>query len=151
MDINFTQEQFKTLLKLIYMGHWMLTAHSNKPDKVMDSLASHIYSFAKSAGVGNLVEHDPTDGLIYPSRQLEDLMTEAIHDYDNETFWDELIDRLADRDFLAKYGEQAIQKMSIEEKFTKFQDFKERYGEEFEAHGIERIVIGDSKSQQVAE
>jgi hypothetical protein len=47
---------------------------------------------------------------------------------------------------LAKYGEEAIQKMSFEERFTKFQEFEERYDEEFEDHGIERIVIGDSKS-----
>ena len=146
MDINFTPQQFKTLLRLIYLGRWMLTAHSNKPDKVIDSLASHIYSFAKSAGVDNLVELEREDGLIYPTREFEDRMTEPIRDYDNETFWEELIDRLASRDFLAKYGEQAIQKMSMEERFTNFQEFEDRYGEEFEDHGIERIAISDSKT-----
>ena len=146
MDINFTQEQFKTLLKLIYMGHWMLTAHDDKPDKVIDALTSHIYSFAKSSGVNTLVELDPDNGRFYGTRQFEELMSEYIDDYDNQTFWDELIERLANRDFLAKYGEEAIQKMSMEERFTNFQEFEDRYGEEFEDHGIERIAISDSKT-----
>ena len=73
-------------------------------------------------------------------------MSQYIDDYDNQTFWEELIERLANRDFLAKYGEEAIQKMSFEERFTKFQEFEERYDEEFEDHGIERIVISDSNT-----
>jgi len=123
----------------------MLTAHREKPDEVIDAVASHIYSFAKSAGVESFVEADADNGQFYPTRQLEDLMTESIRDYDDQTFWEELIDRLTSRDFLAKYGEQAINKMTLKERFANTWEFEERYNEEFADHGLQRITIDDSK------
>ena len=144
MNINLTPDQFKTLMNLIYMGHWMLTAHKEKPDKVIDAVASHIYSLAKSAGVESLVDADADNGRFYPTRQFEDLMDESLCDYDDQTFWDELIDRLASRDFLVKYGETAIKNMTLEERLTKIGEFEEQYNEEFADHGLERIAIDDS-------
>ena len=145
MNINLTPDQYRTLVKLIYMGHWMLTAHKDTPDDVIDAAASHIYSFAKSAGVESLFEADADNGKFYSTRAFEDLMSESIRDYDDQAFWDELIDRLTSRDFLAKYGEKAINKMTVEERFAKMGEFEERYDEEFADHGLERIAIDDSK------
>jgi hypothetical protein len=63
--------------------------------------------------------------------------------YDNETFWAELIERLSDRDLVAKHGKSAREQMTIEERFTKLEEFETRYDEEFETHGIERLTIKD--------
>jgi len=145
MNINITPDHFKTLVRLIYTGHWMLTAHKETPDEVIDTVASHIYSFAKSAGVESLVEADADNGRFYPTRQFEDLMDEFLRDYDDQTFWDELIDRLASRDFLVQYGEKAINKMTPIERLTKMEEFEERYNEEFADHGLERVAIDDGK------
>ena len=72
-------------------------------------------------------------------------MDESLCDYDDQTFRDELIDRLASRDFLVKDGETAIKNMTLEERLTKIGEFEEQYNEEFADHGLERIAIDDSK------
>jgi hypothetical protein len=61
--------------------------------------------------------------------------------YDNETFWAELIERLSQRDLVAKHGQSACEKMTIEERFANLEEFETRYDEEFEARGIERLTI----------
>ena len=61
--------------------------------------------------------------------------------YDNETFWAELIERLTERDLVAKHGQSTCEKMTIEERFTNVAEFETRYDEEFETHGIERLTI----------
>ncbi|MEA2005081.1 MAG: hypothetical protein U9O50_02260 [Acidobacteriota bacterium] len=56
-------------------------------------------------------------------------------------FWDELIDRFAKRDFINKYGQEAIRKMDLEERFGKLQPFINKYEREFEKYGIENLII----------
>jgi hypothetical protein len=141
MNISLTPEQYKTLLLITYLGNWLVNAHKIEPDKTFDDLAKYIYSFATSFGITGLVESSPDDGVSYPTRQFEDLAEEYLSDYDNHTFWDELIDRLVERDFVAKYGEEAIEKMTLEEQFSNRDEFEERYAEEFEEYGLDRVTI----------
>ena len=141
MNISLTPEQYKTLLLTTYLGNWMVNAHQVETDKTFDTLASHVYSHAKSFGFADLVELDADNGKYFPTRELEDLAAEYIDAYDNETFWDELIDRLSERDFVAKHSQQVREKMTVEERFTNLEEFEERYDEEFEKHGVERLTI----------
>ena len=48
----------------------------------------------------------------------EDLAAERMGAYDNETFWAELIERLSERDLVAKHGQSASEKMTIEERLN---------------------------------
>ena len=143
MNISLTAKQYKTLLLTTYLGHWVINAHRIKPDKAFDELASHVYSYAKSFDLPDLVERDADSGKYFPTRQFEDLASEYIDAYDNETFWDELIDRLSERDLAAKHSQEAREKMTMEERFTHLEKFETRYDEEFEKYGIERLTIKD--------
>jgi hypothetical protein len=141
MNISLTPEQYKTLLLATYLGNWMVNSHQVETDKTFDTLASHVYSYAESFGLVGLVELDADNGQYYPTRELEELAAEYIDAYDNETFWDELIERLSQRDLDAKYGQDASEKMTVEDRFTKLEEFEARYDEEFEKHGVELLTI----------
>ena len=143
MNISMTPEQYKTLLLTTYLGNWMVNSHQVETDKTFEGLASHVYSYAESFGVAGLVELDTDDGQYYPTRELEELAAEHMAAYDNETFWAELIERLSERDLVAKHGQDASEKMSVDERFTKLEEFETRYDEEFETYGIERLTIKD--------
>ena len=62
-------------------------------------------------------------------------------EYEYEVLWEDLADRLARRDFIRKYGEDSIKKMDRKERFEKEEPFVEKYEQEFEEYGIERIDI----------
>jgi hypothetical protein len=143
MNISLTPEQYKTLLVTTYLGNWMVNSHQVETDKTFDTLASHVYSYAESFGFAGLVELDSDNGQYYPTRVLDDLVAEYLDTYDNETFWDELVDRLAERDLLAKHGQDVVKKMTVEERFTALEEFETRYAEEVEKHGVERLTIKD--------
>jgi len=141
MNISMTPEQYKTLLLTTYLGNWMVNSHQVEREQTFEGVASHVYSYADSFGVIGLVEKDPDDGTYYPTRELEELAAEHMDAYDNETFWAELIERLSQRDLVAKHGHSACEKMTIEERFANLEEFETRYDEEFEARGIERLTI----------
>jgi hypothetical protein len=148
-SVEFTQKQFKTLLKLAYLGNWM--ANANRDGSVHDPhkeeyevLEDYLFSFAKKFGLDEWVDDEEADkGKYYPTRQFEEGIEEEgiIDDYDNESFWDELIDRLADRDCFRVYSKEQLEKISHRERVDKLYEFRDTWGAEFEKHGIKRLAI----------
>ncbi|MBI4699456.1 MAG: hypothetical protein HY758_11300 [Nitrospirae bacterium] len=144
MHIEFTKEQFKDLLRLVYLGNWMV--NSIRIDDVVgkyNDLTNHIYSHAKDAGLEDYVDHDETAKKYCPGTRLEEdnEVEKYLDEYNDENFWDELIHRLSARDVIEKYGEDLSKKVTFEELLKKEQPFIDKYAEEFEKNGIKNLVI----------
>lgn len=145
MKINFTKKEFEVLLNVVYMADWVIDAHQegdNDETKQYRDLEQKIFSYAKEFGLEKYVQWEAKFQNFFPTRELEDgNAREFIEQFEDDTFWDELTDRLAKRDFIRKYGEEAISKMDVRERFEKFDEFEEKYLLEFEENGIENIKI----------
>lgn len=141
MEIKFTKEQYKNLIKLVYLGNWMANAiRTDDRIREFDDLEQYIYSCCKDSAIQKYIEYDNKLKKFFVREELEEI-DQYIDDYDDYNFWDELIFRLARRDLLKEYGENAVRKMSWEELLEKEAPFLEKYGEEFEKYGIERLEI----------
>ncbi len=145
MKIEFTPEQYETLLKSIAISSWMINAF-NEGDEESNSYAEleqYILSLAKDFGKQEFVDYDAADDVYFPTRKFEDQtdIFDIISDYDNELFWDELIHRMARRDFLQEHGETGVAGMAIEERIEKEAPFITKYEEIFTNQGLENIEI----------
>ncbi|RJQ33642.1 hypothetical protein C4568_04165 [Candidatus Parcubacteria bacterium] len=145
-DIPFTRDQFRKLLRIVYLGNWLVNAHrdNSKNDprlKEFDEIEEYIFSQAHRFGFKTLVERDKDDERWLPTRALEESLEDEIDSYDDETFWEEMFYRLADRDFFRSYGEADIRKMSLMERFEKEQPFRDKWADEIDTYGLERIDI----------
>jgi hypothetical protein len=148
MEIKLTKEQYKNLLKLIYLGNWMVNAIRSGADgdeqiEKYNDIEQHIFSFAKDAGLEKYIEFDEKYNKFFPTIEFEEdpEIEKYRQDYDDEIFWQELADRLGTRDFIREYGEEVIEKMDQEERFIKLQEFIVKYEEEFEKNGIENLEV----------
>jgi len=142
MKINFTKKQYEDLVKLIYLGTWMVNAH--RTDDIVEKyedLEQYLRSFYKDFDMEKYIEFDKKLNKFFPTREFEEDtdVEQYIDEYNNDIFWEELIDRLARRDFIRAYGEENLLKMTWEERFEKEQPFIDKYDEEFEKYGIERL------------
>jgi hypothetical protein len=79
-----------------------------------------------------------------PTRRYEDTRSimKIIQAFENDTFWDELIDRLAERDAIRYTGEREFKKMKPIDRIMLVEKYREKYTEEFEKHDLERVSIG---------
>jgi len=145
MTIPFTKAEYRALLDLVYLGEWMLTAHDQESDPDKERyrvLSQKIYSHAKAMGCESLVEADREDGKHFPTRKYEDSgIRDVIDDYDNKSFWEELIHRLTDRDLALLAPHLVDQFPRSEEYWTAIGELGERYSEEFAAHGLTRVKV----------
>lgn len=144
MKINFTKKQYEDLVKLVYLGTWMVNAHRTD-DRVekYEELEQYILSFYKDFGMENFILFDEELKRFFPTKEFEEEtdVEQYKDEYNNDIFWEELIDRLARRDFIRAYGEENLLKMTWEERFEKEQPFIDKYDEEFEKNGIENLDI----------
>lgn len=145
MTVEFSKSQFETLLKLIYLAHWMANGVKIADDRLVsvDDLEQYVYACAQQNGLSDWVEYDDLAKLFLASQSLEEnIEIQQIKDeYNEEIFWSELIQRLAARDFINRYGEEALVKMNATEQKEKKSDLLKKYAKEFEENGIENLNV----------
>ncbi|MBU4480249.1 hypothetical protein KKG48_02290 [Patescibacteria group bacterium] len=145
MKIDFTKKQYDKLLKAVYLGCWMANAHrTNDRDDEFDDLESYVFSFAKKFGLEKYLDDENADEKkFFPTRYFEEEteVQKIKEEYDEDTFWDELIERLADSDFYKVYSKAEIKKMSREEYFEKFYEIHDKIAEKINADGLDALKL----------
>lgn len=149
IKIEFTKERFFALLKVVYLGNWMANANrdgsaENPQKEEYEAIEDYIFSFTKQCGLDEYVDdEDAGDGKFFPTRKFEEEtdVHEIHEEYDEETFWDELINRLGERDFHRYYSKDEILKMSQHKRFEKLYKFIDKWADEINENGIERLDI----------
>jgi len=144
MNLKLTRKQLDSLVKLVYLGNWL--ANSWRTDDVMkefDEIESLVLEAAEENGLGKYVDHLEESGRdeALPSAELEEETEEIVDLYNDSTFWDQLIYRMADRDYARLYGEEALEALFSAEGMEKEQPLIEKYEKEFYDHGLDRLVI----------
>ncbi len=149
MNLELSLEQYETLLKLVYMGDWVISTlqaqeraeDDSDNDSRFAEVVRHVFNQAESIGLGNIVQIDQNNGEPYLTREFEEEsgLVDILEDYEDEVFWQALIERLAHRDFLRHFGESSISEMAIEERIEKETPFHDKWANEFHENGIENL------------
>lgn len=146
MKINVTKKEYQTLLDMLYLSDWILHAHSeekNEETKSYKEFEQKILSLANEFGMENAVEYNEKSGEYFLNKEFiqNNSVRKHVENFENATFWEELIERLARRDFINKYGENAIMQMPISERFEKEILFHKAYHKEFGDNGLENVKV----------
>lgn len=152
MKIDFTKQEYRLLLDVVFIADWVLTSHDvEEPsdDDPYQMLFQKIYSYAAEMGFEHLVEAAPELNRYYPTKEYEDIneVFERIEDYDAMNFWEELIERLTDRDVYREVPEEERDGMDEQEFWKRASPYEQKYATEFEKHGIERLLIDEAREQ----
>lgn len=148
MQIDFTKAEYRDLLDMVYISEWIMNAHKTENDprtKRYGKLEQKILSYAEKMGFGHMVEYAPEYEKYFPTRMFEDAGSAHgfIDEYDNDSFWEELINRLAERDLIRREdGLSNVLRLPVEERLEKQFKLEEKYAIEFEENGLENIRIG---------
>jgi hypothetical protein len=146
MQIDLSKEDYRTLIEILDVANWVLFANMLEEPPGREKyreFAQKIYTHAEPFGCENLVGYDDLTDSYYSVREFDDSspVRPFIDEFEDDTFWSELADRLADRDMRQEYSEETLAAMTPEQQFQAYTDFEEQYQDEFEDHGIERLEI----------
>ncbi len=106
MKVTFTAKEYAKLLELVWLGMQAAMGRQG-PDKTSAKryadLEQKLYDMATAQGCADMVTVG-ADGRLMMSEKVEndERLRKALGDYDNDTFWHELVNRMADRDLAAE-------------------------------------------------
>ena len=133
MKIELTEQQFRYLLDLVYIGNWVINS-TRENDRIQeyDQVESLIFSHCLHHKMSKLVEL--YRGELIPSRAFADGgIHEAIMEYENNVFFDILAEDLARRD---------MDDVPIDESnFAELTSRIDAYITEFVEHGTDNILV----------
>ncbi len=134
MNLELSEDQFMTLMELVYLGGWMANANRAPEEEIsrFEEMEDQIYAIAGEAGMTRDVCLDEHIHGYLPSQEFEKRLDAYIAEYDEATFKEELAYRLAHRDLLEAYGSAAE---------TLPDPLLERYRAEISAHGVDRLRL----------
>ncbi len=142
MEITLSEDQFEKLVHLVYLGNWLVNSYrGDQRLEEYDKLAETVLSLAPTAGVKDLVEFDEFEGRYYPSRRLDEDMGKLWEGYDEDVFWNMLIDGLAERDYARLHGEENLEAVEWDDYNKRLDPFLKKYQKEVDEHGLERLEI----------
>ena len=141
MRIELTQKQYDALVKLIALGNWMANAHRVEQERIVpfDELERHIRAAARGERGDGAISQDAETGAYYATWEVDDdpVVSNLVDEYDNDTFWDELLHRLVERDLERVYGHDILH--DPEHRTTLEEPFISRWDDELTEHGIQRL------------
>ena len=133
MKIELTEQQFRYLLDLVYLGNWVMNS-TREDDRIKeyDQVESLIFSHCLHHKMPKLVEL--YKGELIPSRAFSDGgIHEAIENYEDIVFYEILAEELALRDM---NGEPLTR-----ENFSALLERIDTYLSEFTKNGTENISV----------
>ncbi|MEI6144890.1 MAG: hypothetical protein D0531_03510 [Methylococcales bacterium] len=152
MNINFTKEEYLLLLDIIYIADWILHAHSieGKRSETEDysALFQKLMMHAKEMGCSELIEFSELRQEHVHSGDFEDesAALDYLDEFEGQSFWDELISRLAMRDALMALKVSSAHEVPSEELFDALSKAEEYWSKEFESFDLSRISLNKGQS-----
>lgn len=145
MNIEFSKEQYEQLIKVVYLGNWM--ANASRTDDMIpeyEDIQEYVLAHAKDFGLENLADGETLeDKKFIPSQELEvsEDIEQLITDYDDEVFWEELIERMTIKDIFSSMGEEELEAMEEENFSELYETVREKYEEEFDENGLMNVDL----------
>ena len=148
MKAAFTPKEFRQLLELVHLGMWAVTAYQGEDTAAARryyALDQRLMQLAVEFGCADLVEQRP-DGTLQPAAKLadEDRLRDLQSEFQNDVFWHELVNRLADRELAAEQAKRTMDTPGVEPPPSadeRLKKLEERYWAEFEKNDLTNVVV----------
>ena len=148
MKVSFTPKEYARLLELAHLGMQVVAGRAPKEENTAlaryAEIEQRLYEMATPLGCGDLVTVG-SDGRLTASEKLrgDERLGKILATYDNDTFWHELVTRLADRDLAAEQAKRLIAgkggpPIDTEARVARLED---AYWDEFEKNDLANVIL----------
>jgi len=147
MNIEISTREYRDLLDILHIADVVMSAHRREEDKRSErhrALIQKFYALARGEGLDRLFSHNESVQKHVPTAEFEEssLAHKVIDEFGDHIFWDELISRLSVRDVAQIAGGiDRLNAMSESDRQAMEGPVRQRYIEEFSAHGVANLEV----------
>jgi hypothetical protein len=144
MKASFTPKEYSRILELAWLGLWVAGARPEDPETTPEryrEASQKLFALAEGCGCADYVAA-AADATLLPSRKLsEGPAREKLDQFLDDTFWAELVQRLAERDLRAELGATKLSDDLDEHETARLHEMEDNYWREFELRGVDDVVV----------
>lgn len=154
-NIELNNEQFENLLKAVgILSHMygimgdMVDEKYKKKSEELEKLERFLCSKTKDFGLDNVVERYGGHEVINMESEWHQDFMEDLEEYEEYCLFDNLSNKLGWRDFKNKFSQEEIEEMRKRNGGyfgVDIYDFEEKYYDEFNEHGFDRLIINQNE------
>jgi hypothetical protein len=148
VKLNLEQEQFRSLLEIVYLGNWMINSIRTPAIAEYAELSEMFFAAAKNFELDELARHLPKSDTWHASQAMHDSVEHFVSEYEDEVFWTELVDSLATRDLDRMLGEDTVDDLDDDEYDLKRRKFEKKYWDEFTENGVDNLFLKDLNKEE---
>lgn len=143
VKLDLTKKELENLVQIGIMSEWLISAYDIEEEPVKKpylDLIQKIFKFALDNGHKHINFHESVD-IYEPDMDWENksLSRKFINEFEQQTFWEELVRALAEREAQNEIGIRA--KVSSEKQFEIFSKHARKIAQEFESNGIKNLIL----------
>ncbi|HUJ17713.1 MAG TPA: hypothetical protein VL197_06945 [Nitrospirota bacterium] len=147
MNIEISAKEYRDLLDILHIADVVLSGHRRGADPRSvrhHALIHRLYSLAKGEGLDHLIRYNEGEKVYAPTDEFEQntLAHVAVNEFGEHLFWDELINRLTERD-AARHagGRDRLNALSDSDRLAVEGPIRHRYMQEFSSKGIANLAV----------
>ncbi|MBX0357257.1 hypothetical protein [Halobacillus sp. Nhm2S1] len=138
VKLEMTKEQYEILVEMVFLGTWMVNSIKLELDEQFEDVRELVLSKYKEANLEDKVSYQEQIGVHdldvdYESRLLDT----HVEEYDEFSFWDKLVEKLAEKEMTEIYG--SMDGKLTEEQMEKRLAIEEEIGRKLEETGVTKL------------
>lgn len=151
--LSLNQEELRTLTEMAYIAHWIVCANESFDDEdyrnKIQALEQRIYEVSAKNGNEDVLDYEADENTYYPTCKLEEEsdMAQALKCYEEEFFWEELINRLAIDHAALEVGAEAWNQLSLEKKLAATHRHETQIQEAMVTRGLGALTIAPDTTE----
>lgn len=138
LNLQLSKEQFRTLLELAYLGNMMANGHRNEQIEKYSQMEELLFSLAPHYGITDCSDVEEPK---FPIGLFEERLQNLVDEYDETTFWEELVDRLTTMLKCRNYTPEQLNELSREEHFKVFFEYEDKIRLHLSQYGLEQFPL----------
>lgn len=147
MHLRFTDDELSTLAEMLTLACWA-TFWNHKPASDegvarFDDMLEKILSRMKHNGLSGEVENDPERQRLRLRKDKEEgsFYAQCYDEMRAETFWDELVLRMAERELAKRHSKTELEAMDEKRRKEVTEPIAKRFWQEFTSNGLENLHV----------
>jgi len=138
-----SQAQYRILLKTLFWAKWIHENGETLDQEEAVALEKLLHLFMKAAWREGLdfVSSTSTDGNLTLAEDLQAEAFEFLANFQDDAFWEELCDRLAERDMENAIDPEELILMDEEQRQNLQDTYRQKYEGEFELYGLTFLKV----------
>jgi hypothetical protein len=147
MHLRLTEQELATLIEMVSLAA-NVASWNQKPDadpklSAYETVEQKLLEKGRLAGLGEIIEWDEERQRLAVSAdyQEQSFFQECYDEFRNESFWEELVIRLADKALVRRIGRRAWERLTEEQRREKTAGIEKSLWHEFGERGVNHLAV----------